>query len=198
MRALLLPLLFVCLLAEAAPYTEVEPHPGDAHRVYLFFAFHCPFCRERHALFERWGESLPEPFVFEAVPVLALKEDIPLARAYYAASMADPEKLPLFVELLYEAVIEHGLSPDEEALFGLAREAGIPGEAFSTAWKSREGMEKLIRARYLLESYPVTSTPALAIAGRYVLSPEHTRGDYGLFFKVANGLISMILEGGKP
>ncbi|RMD68840.1 MAG: thiol:disulfide interchange protein DsbA/DsbL [Gammaproteobacteria bacterium] len=195
MRALIL-FIFFPPWALAVPFTQIPPHPGDEQRVYFFFSFHCPFCRERHALFERWGDSLPEPFAFEAVPVLATRNDIQPARAYYAAAMADPGRLPLFVQLLYEAVIDRGMPPTEDAIFALAREAGLDMEAFDRAWRSHEGMEKLIRARYLLETYPVTSTPALVIGGRYVLSPDHTGGDYGLLFRVANGLVSRMMEGG--
>jgi thiol:disulfide interchange protein DsbA len=197
----------LCLLIGAAaawagswaaplPYREAGPFEKDRERVYLLFAVTCPFCRVQHALLAGWGATLPPPFAFEAVPLVAGTVDIPFARGYYAAAHAEPGRLALFVSALYVLVQDRQADPGAEQTYRrAAAEAGIELQAFGTAWDSAETLRAILHARRIYLAYDPDATPALAIAGRYLLTAERTHGDYAVLLQLANGLLSRLLQG---
>jgi thiol:disulfide interchange protein DsbA len=182
--------------AAPLPYREAGPFEEDGERVYLLFAVTCPFCRAQHALLAGWAATLPPPFAFEAVPLVAGTADISFARGYYAAAHAEPGRLALFVSALYALVQDRQADPGaEETYRQAAAEAGIEPQAFGTAWDSAETLRAILRARRIYLAYDPDATPALAIAGRYLLTAERTHGDYPVLLQLANGLLSRLLQG---
>jgi thiol:disulfide interchange protein DsbA len=49
-------------------------------------------------------------------------------------------------------------------------------------------VELYVSVRHNLQ---VQNTPAVAVAGTYVVTPEFTKGDAALFSQLVNGIISM-------
>jgi hypothetical protein len=49
-------------------------------------------------------------------------------------------------------------------------------------------LKNLIQLQKQLE---ITNTPAVAVAGTYIVTPEFTQGDVGMFSQLVNSLISM-------
>ncbi|PZR46039.1 MAG: hypothetical protein DI523_18930 [Paraburkholderia fungorum] len=56
------------------------------------------------------------------------------------------------------------------------------------AGELKEALNSLLNLQKDLE---VTNTPAVSVAGTYVVTPEFTNGDSELFSQLVNGIISM-------
>lgn len=167
----------------------------DAEKVLYFFAFDCAFCLRNDTYFWTWGTSLPAPIVFEPIPVIANgAKEILMARAYYAAKLAQPVRIAYFMQETYLALQLAAQDPEQLATYlACARKAGIDGDAFEKAWKSQASMRELILARRRFAHYQPDATPALVMNGAYLIGPDVTAGDYELFFQLANGLLSQYL-----
>lgn len=175
------------------PRTPLEP--GDADKVLYFFAFDCTFCLRNDTYFWTWGTSLPAPITFEPVPVIAsTTKEILMARAYYAAQIAQPVRIAYFMQETYMALQLAPNDPERlDTYLKCARNAGIAEDAFRKAWNSTASMRALILARKRFAHYQPDATPALVMNGAYLIGPDVTAGDYELFFQLANGLLSQYL-----
>jgi thiol:disulfide interchange protein DsbA len=60
---------------------------------------------------------------------------------------------------------------------------------FALAWE-RVPVDRIRRGVEKLAAYRIQTTPSLAIAGRYVVTPDATQGDADLFLRLASGLLS--------
>ena len=200
MRYILLLLTLVFSSSYAAqqdlppPYKTVGPFADDAKRVIVFFAFDCDHCRESLPAISKWGATLPKNIKFELMPVTTAEPQylIP-SRAWYAARATgapDPE-MDLFAAQAMYLVQTNGLSVTSFDMWHKAVVyAGINN--FEAAWKSVPPSVAQ-RATQKLSDYQVTSTPTIVIGGRYVITPDNTNGDMGLFMQLANGLVSAVI-----
>lgn len=197
---LLLALVFCGLSANAAPqdapapYKTVGPFKEDVNRVIVFFAFDCNHCRETLPAISKWGATLPKNIKFELMPVTTPEQQyiIP-SRAWYAAAAtgATDSKMELFAEQAMSLVQANGMSVTSPDMWRKAvTYAGIRN--FEAAWKSVPPAvaERAIKKLF---DYQVTSTPAIVIGGRYVITPDNTNGDMGLFMQLASGLVSAVI-----
>lgn len=177
-----------------APYKTVGPLKEDANRVIVFFAFDCVHCRETLPAISKWGATLPKNLKFEMIPVTTAESQyIISSRAWYAAlaTGAADSSMGLFAEQAMDLVQTNGMSIDSSEMWRKAVVyAGIRN--FESAWRSVPP-SVVVRAITKLSDYQVTSTPAIAIGGRYVITPDNTNGDMGLFMQLASGLVSTII-----
>lgn len=176
------------------PYKTVGPFKEDANRVIVFFAFDCDHCRETLPAISKWGATLPKNIKFELMPVTSSEPQylIP-SRAWYAAMAtgAPDSALALFAEQAMSLVQMSGMSLSSPDMWRRAvTYAGIRN--FESAWKSVPS-SVAERAMKKLFDYQVTSTPTIVIGGRYVITPDNTNGDVGLFMQLASGLVSTIV-----
>lgn len=173
------------------PYKTVGPFKEDASRVIVFFAFDCDHCRETFPAITKWGATLPTNIKFELMPVTTAEPQYTIpSRAWYAATAtgATTPKMRQFAEEVMDLVQVNGMSITSPDVWRKAVVyAGIKN--FETAWKSVPPAT-LERAIKKLSDYQVTSTPAVVIDGRYVITPDNTNGDLGLFLQLASGLLS--------
>lgn len=193
-------LLFVLSLISTAyaapqelppPYRTVGPFKEDANRVIVFFAFDCDYCRTTLPTISRWGASLPRNIKFELMPVTSTEPQyiIP-SRAWYAAlaTGAPDSSMNLFAEQAMSLVQTNGMSVTSPDMWRKAVVyAGISN--FEVAWKSvpPSVAERAIKK---LSDYQVIATPTIVIGGHYVITPDNTNGDMGLFMQLASGLVS--------
>lgn len=176
------------------PYKTVGPFADDAHRVIVFFAFDCDHCRETLPAISKWGSTLPKNIKFELMPVTSAdtRYIIP-SRAWYAAlaTGAPDSTMELFAEQAMSLVQLNGMSITSPDTWRRAVSyAGIRN--FESAWKAVPS-SVAERAIKKLAIYQVTSTPTIAIGGHYVITPDNTNGDMGLFMQLASGLVSTIV-----
>lgn len=176
------------------PYKTVGPYKVDANRVIVFFAFDCDHCRETLPAISKWGATLPRNIKFELMPVTSSEPQyiIP-SRAWYAAMAtgAPDSAMELFAEQAMNLVQMNGMSIASPEMWRRAvAYAGIRN--FEAAWQSVPS-SVAERAIKKLSNYQVTSTPTIVIGGRYVITPDNTNGDMGLFLQLASGLVSTIV-----
>ena len=171
-----------------APYRAVNV-AGDGRRVYVFFSFSCPACRNHHRAMREWSETLPSSIAFEFVPVVVADPDYVLAaRAWYAARLAAPARLAQFTDAVYVQIHDYKRPvSDPEMWLSAASSARIPG--FDEAW-TKVSRRQIEQAATLLERYGITETPSMAIGGHFVITPDNVNGDGRLFIELANGLVS--------
>lgn len=177
------------------PYKVVGPFKEDANRVIVFFSFDCDHCRETLPTISKWGETLPKNIKFELMPVTSSEPQylIP-SRAWYAvmATGATDASLMQFAEQAMGLVQLKGMSLDSPDMWRrTVRYAGINN--FEAAWKAVP-TSAVQRAIKKLFDYQVTSTPTIMIGGRYIITPDNTNGDLGLFMQLASGLVSTTIS----
>lgn len=177
-----------------APYKTVGPFTEDASRVIVFFAFDCGHCRETLPAIMKWGATLPTNIKFELMPVTTREPQYTIpSRAWYAAQStgATTPKMRQFAEGVMDLVQVNGMSITSPDVWRKAViYAGIKN--FESAYKSvpPAALERAIKK---LSDYQVTATPAVVIGGRYVITPDNTNGDLGLFLQLASGLLSSVI-----
>jgi thiol:disulfide interchange protein DsbA len=176
------------------PYKMVGPFKEDANRVIVFFAFDCDHCREMLPAISKWGATLPKNIKFELMPVTSPDPRylIP-SRAWYAAlaTGAPDATMELLAEQAMSLVQTNGMSITSPDTWRHAvAYAGIRN--FEAAWKAvpPSVAERAIKK---LSDYQVNSTPTIMIGGRYVITPDNTNGDMGLFMQLASGLVSAVI-----
>ncbi len=188
-----LPLLAQAAEEEFRPYRQVS-RGADKARIYSYFSFACPVCRDYHRELEHWGKGVPKKMSFEMVPVVtaADRPHMIAARAWYAVMKAAPEKSASFADAAYALIHDQRMKLDDpETWIQACKISGVRN--FELAWKAVPVVE-VTRATSLLKDYAITETPSLAIGGRYVITPDNTQGDHRLFVQLANGLASQALR----
>lgn len=176
------------------PFTAVGPFKEDEHKVFAFFLFSCPFCRQHMPTFEAWGATLPAPLRFEAVPIPYEQADLQGARAFFAVRRAAPEKLAAFTQAAYVLVQDSGAAAGtQEPYLAAAKEAGIDRARLDRWWNDKVIAQEIVQARRRTDRYRVAVTPTLAIGGQFVTEAGRTNGDYTTLITLANGIISQML-----
>lgn len=207
-RALLLVLLGLHTAAQAAqpvgavpnPITETTPlSKTDETKVYAFFKFNCPVCRNYHIGLEYWGKSLPKPMTFQFVPVLegggghAIgDESAKAAMMFWAVERAgNRAQRATFADAAYALTQDSHEQGNVAAWMDAVASSSIDQARFVSAWKAEQQMWPY-RAD-LQVHYEPSRTPTLVICGKWVISPDSTNGNQELFFQLANGLVSKCL-----
>lgn len=181
------------IAATGMPYREVKVS-GDYNRVIFFFDFNCPICRDVHYRIFNWGRSLPKSVQFEPLLVCPPTTEYMMAlRAWYIVAKLSPEKIDQFADAVYTQVQDNGKRLDTADIWlTVVAKLGIPNQFFDE-WKKFD-TSLIRRAGGKYYGYDITATPALAIAGRYLITPDNTNGDMALFLQLANGLVSKTID----
>jgi len=179
------------------PFHEVpKPVIEDAYSVLEFFSFGCSFCMQYNAQFAAWGKSLPKEFRFEKVPVISTREDMAMAMGYYAALEAAPGQTEPFMESLFRQRNTMGSVYDARAvgswLAQACTEANIPRDRYKSVLGQDRILKKATKAAQRIPRYNIEVTPTVAIGGRFLVTPDHVQGNYGMLFELSNGLVSKI------
>ena len=137
-----------------------------------FFSWGCPHCYEFYPKLARWLSTLPKDTSFKRVPVgLGHPEWEALARAFYALqSTGDVERLD--AQIFEDIHKNHVWLYDEASITAWVGKHGVDVPKFTAAFRSFGVNMSEAQAEQKSEDYRVPGVPALAIAGKYLVSDE--------------------------
>lgn len=170
-----------------------QPAPVDAPagqiEVLEFFAYTCPHCFHFEPMLQTWLKQKPANIVFKRVPVFFE----PFQRAYYALEAMG--QLDTFHEKLFALFhVDHaqpeGGGKKPEAMADWAAKAGVDRAKFLAAYNSFGVVGKAKRASQIADAYQVEGTPAMGIAGRFMVPGQAERT-----LPIVNALIADVRKG---
>ncbi len=175
------------------PYLQVKPIPGEEKSVRVFFSPACQYSRMYLQFFRNLASTLPEDKEFIYTPLVNKADGVSYAMAFAAVQRYYPTHLNAFIEVSMIAAQDKGVSTASWAgIDRLGRSLKLP-VSLPALVKAKNAeiikdVELYVSVRHNLQ---VQNTPAVAVAGTYVVTPEFTKGDAALFSQLVNGIISM-------
>ncbi len=180
--------------AQQYSYTELKPPQQVATKgkieVIEFFWYGCIHCYNLEPYIESWEKKLPSDVEFKRVPAVFNQR-----WGYDAAIFYTIEAMGLFNKLhrsLYDAIHKERLRTDDrQAMDQWLAKQGVDAKKFNETLKSFGVQSKTRRATQLTVAYKIDGTPALAVHGRYTVSPEQGRTQQGML-QAVDGLVEMV------
>jgi thiol:disulfide interchange protein DsbA len=155
--------------------TPQRQERGGKIEVVEFFSWGCPHCYEFYPMVSRWVGGLPKDVAFKRVPVgLGHPEWEALAKAYYALeSTGDVARLDS--QIFEDIHKNHVWLYDEQSITAWVGKHGVNVPKFTKAFRSFDVNTSAGQAEQRAEDYRIPGVPALAIAGKYMVSDEHAK-----------------------
>ena len=191
-------------LTAGKDFTSITPPqptpPGKSVEVLEFFWYGCPHCNHLQTPLHEWLKRKPADVAFRSQPAAFDDAWLQLARTYYAIdALGENDKLHGAV---FEAIHKtNKLSPrtlgkDPKSLFEWVGTQKVDAKKFTDTYNSFSVVSKTQRTVDTTSAYGITSTPTLAIDGRYLIAPSMTMRadnsvDYARFFNNVDQLIAM-------
>ena len=175
------------------PYLQVNPIPGDAQTVRAFFSPGCSYSKLYFPFFKNLGATLPQGKTFEFTPLVNTADGVSYALSFLAVRTYYPAYVNNFVEASLIGVQDKGLSTRNwAAIERIGKAAHVPVSVPRLVQQHGDELRTALAASLLRQKgLAVTNTPAVSVAGTYIVTPEFTNGDVSLFSQLVNGLISM-------
>lgn len=175
------------------PYLQIKPLSGDEKAVRAFFSPHCPFSRMYLPFFKNLSATLPEDKIFLYTPLVNKADGLPFALGFAAVQRFYPNFVQNFIEASMIGVQDKGIATTNWAgIERLGKAARLPVSLPLLVKNNQrilmQDVEHLIALRHHLA---ILNTPAVSVAGTYIVTPEFTGGDTQLFSQLVNGIISM-------
>lgn len=191
------------------PFDRIVPAiAADSSRVRLLFTYDCPFCRSYHNGLVQWGATLPSPLRFEATPVLTSSTDNLVMAVYGRLIMQGiaPSKVHVYDYSMYTQIqgdpdsgqmAKAQISP-EDILRTIATASGVPGTVVRDyLGKHSATLERRLPDHAaLIKSYGLKATPAVAVAGKITVTPDHAGGSPQQYLLLLNAMVSRAIQGG--
>ncbi|MCE3605977.1 thiol:disulfide interchange protein DsbA/DsbL [Massilia sp. P8910] len=144
---------------------------GKKVEVTEFFAYYCPHCASFEPALAEWVRKQGDKIVFKRVHLGHTPAVVPQQRLYY--TLESMGLAPQYHARVFSAMHEqHQRFANDEQVFDWAASAGIDRAKFTDAYRSFGVQAKLARANSMVASYQVKEWPQVAIAGKYVTSPN--------------------------
>lgn len=180
--------------ADAKPYLQVKPVPGEGGIVRVFFSPSCAFSKAYVSFFRNLQATLPESMHLAYSPLVNKMDGVGYALAFEAVAARYPGFVDNFVEASMLGVQEHGLGPSNwRALERIGRAARLPVSLPELVRDQQRVARAAVDAALDRQrALAVTNTPTVTVNGTYVVTPEFTNGDPQLFSQLVNGVISMV------
>ena len=178
---------------EVRPYLQVKPVAGEGNVVRVFFSPGCSFSKGYFNFFKNLATTLPQPKRFAFSALVNRADGIGYALAFAAVDKYFPNHVVNFAEASLLGVLDRGLGASNWAAIERFGKAARLPVALPALVRSRQ-VQLMASVRAAIKrqtALGVTNTPAVAVAGVYVVTPEFTQGDATLFSQLVNGLISM-------
>lgn len=162
--------------------TPARPTDVDAGKVEVleFFAYSCIHCFEIDPILENWKKKKPANVEFVRVPVTWGPQANWHARLFFTLQVLG--QLDRLHSKVFDTFHRGGnplLGNDEDSTLRIQRawaEAnGIDGAAFEREWKGFAVTTAMQRANQQLRRYPISGTPAIAVAGKYITNVPHAK-----------------------
>lgn len=179
----------------AQPWRDVTPlaGAGDEKRVLFFISLTCPYCAQYHEALWAWSRSLPPGWSakFEPVLVQGIDSGIQL-KAVRAAQLADPDKLGDFLRAAYYALQQQAMPTNSETTWrSIVSASGYDIATYTAAFASLSNDFELTDPIVQHQThYGITATPTVVVGGQYLVTPDDTNGNEGLFMQLLNGIVS--------
>lgn len=174
-------------------YTVLTPSqpvnaPGKIE-VIEFFWYGCIHCYNLEAELEKWQPKLAPDVQFRRVPAIFNPRWAHDAAVFYSLeAMGVGEKLhrPLF-----DAIhVDRLRTDDAKALSGWLQKQAVDAKRFEEVLKSFGVQSKVRQAQQLTVAYRIDGTPAMAVHGRYTVSPEQGGSQRGIL-SVVDHLVAL-------
>jgi thiol:disulfide interchange protein DsbA len=186
-------------VAQQHPYTKVH-FPKSfllSHMVIEVFEFGCPYCRRLNSTLLQWGATIPSGYRFSQIPILLNKNFIPMTLATFAVETIAPAKLRAFESASFSIVQDYHKPLNLPKVYLVAAaKAGIDPRLLTKAIASAQVQALVREDANIVRISKVTQTPSLIICGKYMINPSQVDGNYSMFIKLANGLLSRCIRNG--
>ncbi len=153
--------------------TLASPQPvSPAGKVVVleFFSYGCGHCAQFEPELEAWARKLPRHVVLERVPVALAPRFEPQQRLYYALRALG--KADALQQRVFDAVTRQRASLDTpEAMATWLQAHGVARKAFLDAYNSFAVQMQARRASQMAAAYRISGVPAMAVQGRYLVTP---------------------------
>ncbi len=190
-------------LTPGKDYQSITPPqptpPGKNIEVLEFFWYGCPHCNHLQQPLHEWLERKPADVAFRSQPAAFDDAWAQLARTYYAIDASgENAKLHLAV---FDAIHKtkkldpRSLSKDPKQLLEWVVTQKVDQKKFTDAYNSFSVVSKTQRTVDITSAYGITSTPTLAVDGRFLIGPSmalrpDNSVDYARFFRNLEQLIA--------
>jgi hypothetical protein len=180
-------------MEQLKPYLQVKPVAGDEETVRVFFSPSCPFSRMYFQFFKNLEATLPQDKTFAFTPLVNKADGIQFALSYLAVQKYYPAYIHNFMEAAFIGVQDKGLSTLNWAgIDRIGRAAHVPVSVPELVQAHGDTLRASLQSLLVLQkSLQITNTPAVSVAGTYIVTPEFTGGDTAMFSQLVNGIISM-------
>lgn len=191
------------------PYERISPMVStDSNRVRLLFTYDCPYCRSYHNGLVQWGATLPAPLRFEATPVITSNTDNLIMAVYGRLLMQGvaPTKTHLYDYSMYTQIqgdsdsgqVAKGQLSADDVLRTVSNAAGVQRSVLREYLTKHGGVieKRLPEHAALIQTYGLKVTPAVAIAGKILVNPDHAGGNPQQFLLLLNAMVSRSIQGG--
>ena len=175
------------------PYLQVKTVPGDENKVRGFFSPSCAYSKMYLPFFKNLAATLPADKQFVFTPLVNKGDGISYALSFMAVQKYYPAYVNNFVEASLNGVQEKGLSTTNWAgIDRIAHAAHVPVSVPRLVHDHMSTLKTAVTSTIELQNaLAITNTPAISVAGTYIVTPEFTNGDTALFSQLVNGLVSM-------
>lgn len=180
-------------MEQLKPYLQVKPYPGDEEKVRVFFSPNCQFSRNYFQFFKNLEATTPKPKTFVFTPLVNKGDGISFALSFIAVQKYYPDYLHNFMQASFIGAQDIGISTRSWAgIDRIGKAAHVPVSVPLLVEEHEGALKHDLNALLFLQKHlQVTNTPAVAVAGTYIVTPEFTNGDAELFSQLVNGIISM-------
>ena len=177
------------------PYLQVTPVAGEDRTVRVFFSPGCKFSRMYLSFFRNLEATLPADRLFMMTPLVNKSDGIAFSMAYMSVRRYYPAYINNLIEASMIGVQDKGISTSTwPGLDRIGKAAGIPKSVPQLVQEHLAQVERDVQAIITVRhALAIVNTPAVAVAGTYIVTPEFAYGDAQAFSQLVNGVISMAI-----
>lgn len=167
--------------------TQQATDSGNKVEVLEFFWYGCPHCNAFDPILEKWIENKPSNTEFKRVPAVFRPEWKVHARTYYALQvMGAGEK---YHGKIFKEMHKNKKRLDTlDAMTDFLVKQGVNKDEYTSAYNSFSVDNMVRKAIKQLQGYKISGVPAMAVAGKYVVSGK-SAGSYENMIRIVNYLI---------
>ncbi|AIL32030.1 thiol:disulfide interchange protein DsbA/DsbL [Basilea psittacipulmonis] len=181
MKSLLKKLLLACGIAlcvvpavQAQEYKTLDKtlpsNTPDKVEALIFFSYACAHCAAMEPMFLEWQKNTPKGAEINFVPVGFNTLTEALQQLFYTLQALNRMDLSPKV---FDAIHQQRLNLfTRDNIQAWLKDQGVSKEQFDAVYDSFGVNAKIKQANNLVHAYNVTATPTIAIAGKYVISPD--------------------------
>ena len=180
---------------EFKPYLQVKPVAGDERIVRVFVSPACRFSRQYFGFFKNLARTMPNGKTLAMTPLVNRVDGVHYALAHLAVQRFYPKYLENFIEASMIGVQDKGIATANWAgIERIGKAAGLPVSVPRLVNEKRDVLEEDLQALLgTQKQLGITNTPAVAVVGTYIVTPEFTKGDFQQFSMLVNAVISMAM-----